>query len=88
MSTTDSAAHNLTEELAVKVYYSLFYDEAHVLVIIPETSLATTYYAVGDLAHDVVDEKSLDHLIRMIDDSKDGSKIGQKLQKLADKLID
>lgn len=87
LSTTESAAFDLTEELAVDIYYSLFYDEAHVLIIMSNSHLCTTYYAIGDLAHNVVDQNALNHLIWKIDHSTDGTRIGKQLRKFADKLI-
>lgn len=77
-----------SDSKAVDTYYDLFNDECHVLIIIP-TSIwtSTEYYAIGDIADTVIDDRAIDYLLDRVESSTDGEKWEKNLTDFADKLV-
>lgn len=77
-----------SDSKAVDTYYELFNDECHVLIIIPTGFWSSTeYYAIGDVANTVIDDRAIDYLLDRVESSKDGEKWERNLKSFADKLM-
>ena len=84
-----SATGSWSDAKALDKYYELFDDGAHVVIICPIAwYTSNTYYAIGDLADKVVDDDVIMHLIKQVDNSRNGSKWKEELKALADMIIE
>ena len=69
--------------------YTLEQDEAHVLLIVPpEGSKSPFYYAIGDEADTVIDDKAIRYFIKQVEDSRDSNEWNKQLCEFADKLME
>lgn len=83
-----SSNESWSDSKAVKQYYEMFDDEAHVLIIIPSNwSSSTTYYAIGDLADTVINDSAVNHLLDTVGNKHNGRTWKSSLTKFADTLI-
>lgn len=85
MSTEEEYSDSKAEE----TYHLMFKDEEHVLVIVP-TALNSSiiYYAIGDNAGNVIDNKAMNYLLDIIYYSTSGSKWNDALKIFANKLVE
>lgn len=85
-----SSSESWSDAKAVDKYYEMFDDESHVLIICPTAWYTSTkYYAIGDLADDVMDDTAMDYLLDSIDTGiRNGSKWREGLIELADMMIE
>lgn len=84
MSSNDS----WSDSKAVERYHKMFNDEAHILIIVPTSWFSsTTYYAIGDLANDVIDDEAIHYLLENIDCSSNGKTWEEYLRDFSDTLL-
>lgn len=84
-----STSSSCSDSRAVELYYELFSDEGHVLIVVPTAWYSSkTYYAIGDVANNVIDDRAMNYLINKINSSNSGKKWKECLIGFADKLID
>lgn len=84
-----STSSSCSDSRAVELYYELFSDEGHVLIVVPTAWYSSkTYYAIGDVANNVIDDRAMNYLINRINSSNSGKKWKECLIGFADKLID
>ncbi len=78
-----------SDRKVVDKYYELFDDEAHVLIVITSSWYEShDYYAIGDLANNVIDDRAANYLIdTRINNSKNGEKWQKELKDFADELL-
>lgn len=78
-----------SDKKVVDKYYELFDDEAHVLIVITSSWYEShDYYAIGDLANNVIDDRAANYLIDdRINNSRNGEKWQIELKKFAQKLL-
>lgn len=83
-----SSKESWSDKKAVEQYYSMFNDEAHVLIVIPTGFFSSSqYYAIGDTADPVVGDYALNYLLDKTRSSSDGEKWSRNLKDLADKIL-
>lgn len=83
-----TSSEKWSDKKAVEEYYLLVEDEAHVLLIVPpEGSKSPFYYAIGDEADTVIDDKAIKYFIKQVEDSRDSNEWNKQLCEFADKLI-
>ena len=69
-----TSSEKWSDKKAVEEYYLLVEDEAHVLLIVPpEGSKSPFYYAIGDEADTVIDDKAIRYFIKQVEDSRDSN---------------
>lgn len=84
-----SSSEWLTDKKAVDMYYEMFDDEAHVLIICPTAwYTSSVYYAIGDLADTVIDDYAMNYLLDNTGKTSNGSKWKKYLINLADSLLE
>lgn len=63
----------MTDELAEKMYYDMFDDESHVLIVLPIINFFrgnyVQYYYIGDEALKAIDEKGMNRMLEYIEDN-------------------
>ena len=84
-----TSSEKWSDKKAVEEYYLLVEDEAHVLLIVPpEGSKSPFYYAIGDEADTVIDDKAIRYFIKQVEDSRDSNEWNKQLCEFADKLME
>ena len=84
-----TSSEKWSDKKAVEEYYLLVEDEAHVLLIVPpEGSKYPFYYAIGDEADTVIDDKAIKYFIKQVEDSRDSNEWNKQLCEFADKLME
>ena len=84
-----TSSEKWSDKKAVEEYYLLVEDEAHVLLIVPpEGSKSPFYYAIGDEADTVIDDKAIKYFIKQVEDSRDSNEWNKQLCEFADKLME
>lgn len=84
-----TSSEKWSDKKAVEEYYLLVKDEAHVLLIVPpEGSKSPFYYAIGDEADTVIDDKAIKYFIKQVEDSRDSNEWNKQLCEFADKLME
>ena len=84
-----TSSEKWSDKKAVEEYYLLVEDEAHVLLIVPpEGSKYPFYYAIGDEADTVIDDKAIKYFIKQVEDSRDSNEWNRQLCGFADKLME
>lgn len=84
-----TSSEKWSDKKAVEKYYLLVEDEAHVLLIVPpEGSKYPFYYAIGDEADTVIDDKAIKYFIKQVEDSRDSNEWNRQLCEFADKLME
>lgn len=84
-----TSSEKWSDKKAVEEYYLLVEDEAHVLLIVPpEGSKSPFYYAIGDEADTVIDDKAIKYFIEQVEDSRDSNEWNKQLCEFADKLME
>ncbi len=84
-----TSSEKWSDKKAVEEYYLLVEDEAHVLLIVPpEGSKYPFYYAIGDEADTVIDDKAIKYFIKQVEDSRDSNEWNRQLCEFADKLME
>ena len=78
-----------SDKRAVEEYYLLVEDEAHVLLIVPpKDSRYPFYYAIGDKADSVINNKAISYFVKQVEDSRDGKFWNEQLHDFTDKLLE
>ena len=84
-----TSSEKWSDKKAVEEYYLLVEDEAHVLLIVPpEGSKYPFYYAIGDEADTVIDDKAIKYFIKQVEDSRDSNEWNSQLCGFSDKLME
>lgn len=84
-----TSSEKWSDKKAVEEYYLLVEDEAHVLLIVPpEGSKSPFYYAIGDEADTVINDKAIKYFIKQVEDSRDSNEWNKQLCEFADKLME
>ena len=84
-----TSSEKWSDKKAVEEYYLLVEDEAHALLIVPpEGSKYPFYYAIGDEADTVIDDKAIKYFIKQVEDFRDSNEWNRQLCEFADKLME
>lgn len=85
---------NINDSGTEKLYYEMFDDEAHVLIVLPMDGLFgtnyTQYYYMGDEALKVIDETGMNRMLDKIDNSlsSKGTSWSNQIKNIADLIME